>query len=144
MKNNIIKILDEKILYEDKKFYPSFPSIVCLEKNKYLTSFRLAPKTEKNYSHLHSLSKAIVSVVYKNKIAKMFELGEDDCAAKQDPQLFRVDNKTILAYYFRYSFHPINEKKLFKDYTFIEYNNSIALLDGIGLCISEDLSLIHI
>lgn len=138
MKNNIIKILDEKILYEDKNFYPAFPSIVCLEKNKYLISFRLAPKTKKNYSHLHSLSKAIVSVVYKNKITKMFELGEDDCAAKQDPQLFRVDNKTILAYYFRYSFHPINEKKLFKDYTFIEYNNSIALLDGIVLCISED------
>ena len=138
MKNNIIKILDEKILYEDKNFYPAFPSIVCLEKNKYLISFRLAPKTEKNYSHLHSLSKAIVSVVYKNKITKMFELGEDDCAAKQDPQLFRVDNKTILAYYFRYSFHPLNEKKLFKDYTFIEYNNSIGLLDGIGLCISED------
>lgn len=138
MKNNIIKILDEKILYEDKNFYPAFPSIVCLEKNKYLISFRLAPKTEKNYSHLHSLSKAIVSVVYKNKITKIFELGEDDYAAKQDPQLFRVDNKTILAYYFRYSFHPLNEKKLFKNYTFIEYNNSIALLDGIGLCISED------
>ena len=138
MKNNIIKILDEAILYEDKNFYLAFPSIVGLEKNKYLISFRLALKTEKNYSHLHSLSKAIVSTVYKNKIIKMFEIGEDDSAAKQDPQLFRVDDKTILAYYFRYTFHPLNEKKLFKDYTFIEYNNSVALLDGIGLCISED------
>ncbi|TKZ36404.1 sialidase family protein [Brachyspira catarrhinii] len=133
-----MKILDETILYENKNFYPAFPSIIGLEKNKYLVSFRLAPKSEKNYSHLHSLSKAIVSTVYKNKIVNMFELGEDDSAAKQDPQLFRADDKTILGYYFRYSFHPINEKNLFKDYTFIEYNNSIALLDGIGLCVSSD------
>lgn len=133
-----MKILDEIILYENKNFYPSFPSIIGLEKNKYLVSFRLAPKLEKNYSHLHSLSKAMVSTVYKNKIINTIELGEDDSAAKQDPQLFRADDKTILGYYFRYTFHPINEKKLFKDYTFIEYNNSIALLDGIGLCISVD------
>ena len=133
-----MKILEETILYENKNFYPAFPSIIGLEKNKYLVSFRLALKSEKNYSHLHSLSKAIVSTVYKNKIINMLELGEDDSAAKQDPQLFRADDKTILGYYFRYTFHPINEKKLFKDYTFIEYNNTIALLDGIGLCISSD------
>ena len=133
-----MKILEETILYENKNFYPAFPSIIWLEKNKYLVSFRLALKSEKNYSHLHSLSKAIVSTVYKNKIINMLELGEDDSAAKQDPQLFRADDKTILGYYFRYTFHPINEKKLFKDYTFIEYNNTIALLDGIGLCISSD------
>lgn len=133
-----MKILDEFILYENKNLYPAFPSIIGLEKNKYLISFRLAPKSEKNYSHLHSLSKAIVSTVHKNKIINTIELGEDDCAAKQDPQLFRADDKTILGYYFRYSFHPINEKKLFKNYTFIEYNDTIALLDGIGLCISSD------
>ncbi len=138
MKNNDIKILDENILYENKNFYPAFPSIICLKKNKYLVSFRLAPKSEKNYSHLHSLSKAIISVVDKNKITTMFEIGENDSAAKQDPQLFRVDDKTILAYYFRYTFHPLNEKKLFEDYAFIEYNNTIALVDGIGLCISSN------
>ena len=76
--------------------------------------------------------------IHKNKIINTIELGTDDSAAKQDPQLFRADDKTILGYYFRYTFHPINEKKLFKDYTFIEYNNSIALLDGIGLCVSSD------
>ena len=133
-----MKILDETILYENKNYYPAFPSIIGLEKNKYLVSFRLAPKSEKNYSHLHSLSKAVVSTVYKNKIINTIELGSEDSAAKQDPQLFRADDKTILGYYFRYTFHPINEKKLFKDYTFIEYNNSIALLDGIGLCVSSD------
>ena len=63
-----MKILDEFILYENKNFYPAFPSIIGFEKNKYLISFRLAPKSEKNYSHLHSLSKAIVSTVHKNKI----------------------------------------------------------------------------
>ena len=138
MKDIDIKILDEFVLYENKNFYPAFPSIIGLEKNKYLVSFRLAPKSEKNYSHLHSLSKAMVSTVYKNKIINTIELGEDDSAAKQDPQLFRADDKTILGYYFRYTFHPINEKKLFKDYTFIEYNNAIALLDGIGLSMSLD------
>ena len=133
-----MKILDEIVLYENKNFYPAFPSIIGLEKNKYLVSFRLAPKSEKNYSHLHSLSKAIVLTIHKNKIINTIELGTDDSAAKQDPQLFRADDKIILGYYFRYTFHPINEKKLFKDYTFIEYNNSIALLDGIGLCLSSD------
>ena len=133
-----MKILDEIVLYENKKFYPAFSSIIGLEKNKYLVSFRLAPKLEKNYSHLHSLSKAIVLTINKNKIINTIELGSEDSAAKQDPQLFRADDKTILGYYFRYTFHPINEKKLFKDYTFIEYNNSIALLDGIGLCVSSD------
>lgn len=137
MKNDI-KILDEAVLYEDKNFYPAFPSIASLGKNKYLASFRLAPKSEKNYSHLHSLSKAIICKIRKNKIINMFEIGEDDSAAKQDPQLFRADDKTILAYYFRYTFHPLNEKKLLKDYAFIEYENTIALLDGIGLCISSD------
>lgn len=136
MKNNDIKILDETILYENKNFYPAFPSIIYLKKNKYLVSFRLAPKSENNYSHLHSLSKAIVCIVDKNKIANIFEIGENDSAAKQDPQLFRLGDKTILGYYFRYTFHPLNEKKLFEDYTFIEYNNTISLLDGIGLCMS--------
>ena len=138
MKNNDIKILDETVLYENKNFYPAFPSIIYLKKNKYLVSFRLAPKLKKNYSHLHSLSKAIVSVVNKNKITDIFEIGGCDSAAKQDPQLFKVDDKNILAYYFRYTFHPMNEKNLFEDYAFIEYNNTVALIDGIGLCVSSD------
>ena len=71
-----MKILDEIILYENKNFYPAFPSIIGLEKNKYLVSFRLAPKSEKNYSHLHSLSKAVVSTVYKNKIIKSKKSGK--------------------------------------------------------------------
>ncbi len=76
--------------------------------------------------------------INKNKTEKIFEFGEYDEAAKQDAQLFRIDEKTIMAYYFRYTFHPMNEKELFKDYTFIEYDNTIALLSGIGICISYD------
>lgn len=130
--------MNKQILYCDKNEYPAFPSIVKLEKDKYLVSFRLAPKNKKNYSHLHSLSKAIVLTYYKNKIINTAEIAKEDDAAKQDVQLFRVDDKTIIAYYFRYTFHPQSEIDLLKENTFLEYNNTIALLSGIGYCISYD------
>ena len=116
-----INILDETIIFEDKNLYPAFPSIIKLDNDKYLVSFRLAPKIKKHYSHLHSLSKSMLAVINKNRVEKVFEFAQDDEAAKQDAQLFRIDDKTIMAYYFRYTFHPMNEKELFKDYTFIEY-----------------------
>ena len=133
-----INILDETIIFEDKNLYPAFPSIIKLDNNKYLVSFRLAPKIKKHYSHLHSLSESMLAVINKNRVDKVFEFAQDDEAAKQDAQLFRIDDKTIMAYYFRYTFHPMNEKELFKDYTFIEYDSTIALLSGIGVCISYD------
>ncbi|WP_297205969.1 sialidase family protein [uncultured Brachyspira sp.] len=133
-----INILDETIVFEDKNLYPAFPSIIKLDDKRLLVSFRTAPRIKKNYSHLHSLSKSMLAVINKNKTDKIFEFAEDDSAAKQDAQLFRVDEKTIIAYYFRYTFHPMNEKDLFNDYTFIEYDNTIALLDGIGICVSYD------
>lgn len=133
-----INILDETIIFEDKNLYPAFPSIIKLDNNKYLVSFRLAPKIKKHYSHLHSLSESMLAVINKNRVDKVFEFAQDDEAAKQDAQLFRIDDKTIIAYYFRYTFHPMNEKELFKDYTFIEYDSTIALLSGIGVCISYD------
>ncbi|WP_240516499.1 sialidase family protein [Brachyspira sp. G79] len=80
----------------------------------------------------------MLAVINKNRVERIFEFAKDDEAAKQDAQLFRIDDKTIMAYYFRYTFHPINEKELFKDYTFIEYDSTIALLSGIGVCISYD------
>ena len=133
-----INILDENIVFEDINSYPAFPSIIKLGDKRFLVSFRTAPKIKKNYSHLHSLSKYMLAIINKNRVEKVFEFAEYDAAAKQDAQLFRVDEKTIIAYYFRYTFHPMNEKELFNDYTFIEYDNTIALLDGIGLCISYD------
>ena len=135
-----INILDESIIFENKNSYPAFPSIIKLDNNRFLISFRNAPKIKKHYSHLHSLSKAMLAVfdINKNGVEKVFEFAEYDDAAKQDAQLFRIDEKTIMAYYFRYTFHPMNEKELFKDYTFIEYDNTIALLSGIGVCISYD------
>ncbi|WP_240516500.1 hypothetical protein [Brachyspira sp. G79] len=39
-----INILDEIIIFEDRNLYPAFPSIIKLDNNKYLVSFRLAPK----------------------------------------------------------------------------------------------------
>lgn len=135
-----INILDEAVIFEDKKIYAAFPSIIKLNNNKCLISFRTAPKINKHYSHLHSLSKSMLAYVNLNnlKTEKVFEFAEEDDAAKQDAQLFRIDEKTIMAYYFRYTFHPMNEKELFKDFTFIEYDNTIALLSGIGVCISYD------
>ena len=139
MNKNTINILEEQIVYENKNFYPAFPSIIKLDnKNRHLVSFRLAPKLKNNYSHLHSLSNAMLSVINNNVVDKIFEFALDDDAAKQDIQLFRVDEKTIIAYYFRYTFHPISERNLFKYYTFIEYENTIALLSGICICISYD------
>ena len=135
-----INILDEKILFENENLYPAFPSIINLDNKRQLISFRTAPRIKKHYSHLHSLSKAMLTIadISKNKIEKIFEFAEEDDAAKQDAQLFRADGKTIIAYYFRYTFHPMNEKELLKNYTFIEYDNTIALLSGIGVCISYD------
>ncbi|MEI0603748.1 sialidase family protein [Brachyspira alvinipulli] len=133
-----INILDENVIFEDINSYPAFPSIIKLDSKRFLASFRTAPRIKKNYSHLHSLSKSMLAVINKNRVEKVFEFAEYDSAAKQDAQLFRADEKTIIAYYFRYTFHPMNEKELFNDYTFIEYNNTIALLDGIGVCISYD------
>ena len=135
-----INILNENVIFENENLYSAFPSIIKLDNHRCMVSFRTAPKIKKHYSHLHSLSKAMLAIVNinKNSVEKVFEFGEYDEAAKQDAQLFRIDDKTIMAYYFRYTFHPMNEKELFKDYTFIEYNNTIALLSGIGICISYD------
>lgn len=133
-----MKVLDETVLFEDNNSYPAFPSIINLDNKRQLVSFRIAPRIKKHYSHLHSLSKSMLAIVNKNIQEKVFEFAEEDDAAKQDAQLFRVDEKTILAYYFRYTFHPMNEKELLKDSTFIEYDNTIALLSGIGVCISYD------
>lgn len=135
-----MNIIDETIIFEDKNSYTAFPSIIKLDNNKCLISFRTAPKIKKHYSHLHSLSKSMFAIVnLKNlETEKVFEFAEEDDAAKQDAQLFRIDKKTIMAYYFRYTFHPMNEKDLFRDYTFIEYANTIALLSGIGVCMSYD------
>ena len=135
-----INILDEKILFENENLYPAFPSIINLDNKRQLISFRTAPRIKKHYSHLHSLSKAMLTIadISKNKIEKIFEFAEEDDAAKQDAQLFRADGKTIIAYYFRYTFHPMNEKELLKNYTFIEYDNTIALLSGISVSVSYD------
>lgn len=135
-----INILNENVIFENENLYPAFPSIIKLDNNRCMISFRTAPKIKNHYSHLHSLSKAMLAIVNikNNRVEKVFEFGEYDEAAKQDAQLFRIDEKTIMAYYFRYTFHPMNEKELFKDYTFIEYDNTIALLSGIGVCISYD------
>lgn len=134
-----MKIIEKNIIYKKNGMYPAFPSIIKGSKAKeYLISFRLAPNSSKNYSHLHSLSKAVLIRVYKNEIKEIIEIGQSDPLAKQDAQLFRVDNKTILAYYFRYSFHPLDEKPLLEKYTFIEYKNTLALLNGIGISASYD------
>lgn len=134
-----MKITEKKIIYKKSGMYAAFPSVTFgSKKNEYLVSFRLAQNGKSRYSHLHSLSKAVIARVYKNSVREIIEIGESDPLAKQDAQLFRIDDKIVLAYYFRYSFHPINEKYLFKKYTFIEYENTIALLSGVGMCISED------
>lgn len=138
MSESGIELLYESIVYKDKNFYPSFPSIVKLNENNYLISFRLAPKLSRGYSHLHSLSKAMLLVFNNGKVKNIFEIGEDDDAAKQDAQLFRYDEDTILAYYFRYTFHPRISKKLLKNYTYLEYENTIALLSGVGVSISKN------
>lgn len=133
----MIEILEEAIVYEDKNYYPAFPSIIKLENDHYLVSFRLAPKESKKNSHLNSLSKIMIVSIYKNKIKYIQEIAEDDDAAKQDVNFFRIDEKTIMLYYFRYTFHPQSAKKHLKEYTYLEYDsNLIALLSGVGICMS--------
>ena len=73
-----INILDESIIFENKNSYPAFPSIIKLDNNRFLISFRNAPKIKKHYSHLHSLSKAMLAVfdINKNGVEKVFEFGD--------------------------------------------------------------------
>ncbi|WP_300717733.1 hypothetical protein [uncultured Brachyspira sp.] len=63
-----INILDEAVIFEDKKIYAAFPSIIKLNNNKCLISFRTAPKINKHYSHLHSLSKSMLAYVNLNNL----------------------------------------------------------------------------
>ena len=135
-------IKKSKIVYKNKDIYPAFPSIIDINEN-YLLSFRYAPKEKNNYSHLHSLSKVKVLELdtYFN-VKRNFDLAPHDEAAKQDTGFFRISKNKILAYYFRYTFHPACEKYLFEkmNTTFIhdESKDIIASLDGVGLCMSED------
>lgn len=134
-----MKITEKNIIYKKIGMYAAFPSIIKGSKvGEYFVSFRLAPESASGYSHLHSLSTSCVARVYKNKITEIKKIGENDPLAKQDTQLFRVDDKTIIASYFRYSFHPLDEKPLLEKNTFIEYKNTIALLNGIGISVSID------
>lgn len=69
-------------------------------------------------------------------------IDENGIAAKQDSVLHRMPNGDILCSYFCYSFHPVCEKALFEKMgrTFIlsEKKNTLAFLEGVGVCISKD------
>ncbi len=138
-----MKILKTKIIYKNKKIYPAFPSMIALENGNFLVAFRYAPIEEKGYSHLHSLSK-IKTLELDNdfKVVREFDLCEEDEAAKQDTGFFRISDNQILAYYFRYSFHPECELPLFEKsgntYIHAKNKNTIASLDGVGLSMSVD------
>lgn len=139
----MVKIEKQKIVYKNKKIYPAFPSMITLNNGNFFVSFRYAPTEEEGYSHLHSLSK-IKTLELDNdfKVVREFDLCDDDEAAKQDTGFFRLSEQQILAYYFRYSFHPECEKALFEKsgntYIHSENKKTIASLDGVGLSISED------
>ncbi len=132
-----------KIIYKNKKIYSAFPSIVTLENGNFLVAFRYAPTEEEGYSHIHSLSKIkTLEINSKLNVIREFDLCEDDEAAKQDMGFFRISDGQILAYYFRYTFHPECEQPLFEKsgntYIHGKNKNIIASLDGVGLSMSYD------
>ncbi|MCZ9924067.1 hypothetical protein [Brachyspira hyodysenteriae] len=42
-----INILNENVIFENENLYPAFPSIIKLDNNRCMISFRTAPKIKK-------------------------------------------------------------------------------------------------